>query len=206
MAKPACEFRLPPLHRSRPVQPIARSKRPAADNIVGAKQLAKHLDLTHPRIHQLVVDEHVLEQLPNGKFNLDDSRVRYIRWLRAPERRVVKTKADNDFTRAKAELIRIRIAEKTNTLMPTEIAVERMKLVIFTFINKLTGIAPRLAHAAGHTFGVRREIEAIIHETRKELGALLDKWGKEAGEPDPTTDNTEEKKEAVSFVDSEDAG
>jgi hypothetical protein len=176
MAKPARELHLPPLHRPQPVQPSARSKqRQVAGNIVGAKQLAKHLDLTHPRIHQLVVDEHVLEQLANGKFNLDDSRVRYIRWLRAPERRVVKTKADADFTKAKAELIRLRIAEKTNTLMPTEIAVERMKLVIFTFVNKLTSIAPRLAHAAGHTFGMRREIEAIIFETRKELGALMNK-------------------------------
>jgi hypothetical protein len=61
MAKPARE--LPPLHRPSPVLPGARSKQhQVAGDAVGASKLAGHLDLTHPRIHQLV-DEHVLERL-----------------------------------------------------------------------------------------------------------------------------------------------
>jgi hypothetical protein len=202
MAKPARE--LPQMHRPSPVSPLAapikkgapaKQQRQAVIAVSGRK-LAAHLDLSLQRITQLTNIEHVITKLPDGRYDQDDCRVRYLRWLRDPERRSARSKADAEFTKAKAELIHIRIQEKRNTLMPTEIAVERMKLVIFTFVNKLTGIAPRLAYASGNTFGVRREIDAIIHETRKELGALLNKWADEAGEP-PITDNTEEEAESV---------
>jgi hypothetical protein len=124
MAKPAREP-LPQMHRSSSVQPGAQSKQhQVAGVIVGAKQLARHLDLTHPRIAQLSDEEHVLERLPNGKFNLDAARVAYIRWLRDPERRSAKSKVDQEFTWAKAELIRIRIAEKQKVLMQTDEAME----------------------------------------------------------------------------------
>jgi hypothetical protein len=97
MAKPARE--LPSMHRLPPVLPGARPKQhQVAGGTVGAKQLARHLDLTHPRIAQLADEEHVLERLPNGRFNLDDCRVRYIRWLRDPERRSAKSKVDQEFT------------------------------------------------------------------------------------------------------------
>ena len=43
----------------------------------------KHLDLSRQRIHQLV-DEHVIVQRPNGRFDQDNSRWRYLRWLRDP--------------------------------------------------------------------------------------------------------------------------
>jgi hypothetical protein len=104
MAKPARE--LPQFHQLSPVKPGARKQlaQPAAVT-VGAKTLARHLDLTHPRINQLTHEEHVLEQLPDGKYNLDDSRVRYIRWLRDPERRTAKSKVDSDFVKAKTELM-----------------------------------------------------------------------------------------------------
>jgi hypothetical protein len=99
MAKPARE--LPQLHRPSPVLPGARSKQQqhVAGGTVGAKQLARHLDLTHPRIAQLADEEHVFERLPNGRFNLDDSRVRYIRWLRDPERRSAKSKVTRNLRR-----------------------------------------------------------------------------------------------------------
>jgi hypothetical protein len=58
MAKPARE--LPQMHRP--------SLAPSKAQFVGAKQLARHLDLTHPRIAQLADEEHVLERLPNGRL------------------------------------------------------------------------------------------------------------------------------------------
>ena len=38
-------------------------------------KLARHLDLSHQRIHQLV-DEHVIARLPHGRFDQNDCRVR----------------------------------------------------------------------------------------------------------------------------------
>jgi hypothetical protein len=48
--------------------------------------LARHLDLSRQRIQQLV-DENVMAPLPDGRFDQDECRVRYFRWLRDPERR-----------------------------------------------------------------------------------------------------------------------
>jgi hypothetical protein len=59
-------------------------------------------------------------QLPNGRYDQDDARVRYLRWLRDPERRSARTQADADFVRAKTELIDIRIREKKRDLMETD--------------------------------------------------------------------------------------
>ena len=47
------------------------------------------------------------------------------------------------------ELIRIRIAERTKTLMPTEKVMADMELVIGRFISKLSSKAPRIARLAG---------------------------------------------------------
>ena len=122
-------------------------------------------------------------QLPNGRFNLDDCRVRYIRWLRDPERRASKSKADQAFTDAKAELIRIRIEEKRGTLMSTQLAADDMERVIGAFLTKLHGIAPRIARLAGNSLPVRREIDAIVFETRKELAGFFNQLADERGEP-----------------------
>ena len=80
--------------------------------IIGPSRLAKHLDLTYPRIYQLV-EEQVIAKLPNAKFDQDACRVAYLRWLRAPERRTLRIKADADFIAAKPELIAIRVQKKS---------------------------------------------------------------------------------------------
>jgi hypothetical protein len=94
---------------------------------VTATQLGRHLDLSRQRIRQLV-DEHVIAQLPNGRFDQNDARIRYLRWLRDPERRSAKSEAERDFIRAKTELIDIRIREKRRDVMPTEMAIADMTL------------------------------------------------------------------------------
>jgi hypothetical protein len=176
MAKSARE--LPPMHRLPPVP-----KQRIAGAIVGAKQLARHLDLTHPRIRQLADEEHVLERLPSGKFNQDDCRVKYLRWLRAPERRVQKSQADNEFTQAKAELIRIRIAEKQKVLMLTDEAMEVSEKLIGTMLTAMCGMAPRVARCAGNSVAVRREVDAIVYETRVSLANTFNKFAEEAEKP-----------------------
>jgi len=59
----------------------------AAGVAVAATQLGKHLDLSHQRICVLADVEHVVVRLPNGRFDQNDARIRYLRWLRDPERR-----------------------------------------------------------------------------------------------------------------------
>ena len=115
MAKPARE--LPPLHRPLPVQPGARPKqRQSADGTVSSSVLGRHLDLTYQRVLQLA-DEHVIERLPSGRFNMDDARLRYIRWLRDPERRSARAQADAEHVKAKTEMLQLKLAEKRRELV-----------------------------------------------------------------------------------------
>jgi hypothetical protein len=196
MAKPAQE--LPPLHRLPPVQPGARSKQ----RIVGAKELARHLDLTHPRIGQLA-KEQVLERLPDGRFNLDDSRVRYIRWLRDAERRTAKSKVDSDFVRAKTELIDIRIREKKRDLIEFFEAMEMGDKLIGTMLTAMGGMPTRVARLVdGNSFlSVRREVDKIVFDTRTSLANQFSEFAKQAEaeaekleqqQKKPATDNTED--------------
>ena len=88
---------------------MPRLKQPrAAGEAVTATALGKHLDLTIQRIKQLA-NEGVIEQLPNGRYDQDACRIAYLRWLRAPERRMQRSKVDSDFVKAKTELIAIRV-------------------------------------------------------------------------------------------------
>ncbi len=175
MAKPARE--LPQLHSMSDTQ--GRRRRISPDGSVNATTVAGHLDLSHHRIAQLV-DENVLQRLPNGRFDLNDCRVRYIRWLRDPERRSAKSKVDQEFTQAKAELIRIRIAEKQKVLILADDAMEVGEKLIGTMLTAMSGMAPRVARCAGNSVAVRREVDAIVYETRVNLANIFNKFAEEA--------------------------
>jgi hypothetical protein len=55
------------------------------------------------------------------------ARLHYIRRLRDPARRAQKSQVDQDFIRAKIELIAIRVREKQASLMETETAIANMQ-------------------------------------------------------------------------------
>ncbi len=201
MAKPARE--LPRFHTLSDVP--GKRRRHSPDGSVNATTVGRHLDLSYQRVQQLV-EENALQQLPNGRYDLNDCRLRYIRWLRDPERRSAKSKVDQDFTQAKAELIRIRIAEKQKVLMLTDEAMEVGEKLIGTMLTAMHGMAPRVARVAGNSLTVRREIDAIVFETRTNLANIFNKFAEEAeqqplelpsikGRPSeaPITDDTEEE-------------
>ena len=91
----------------------------------------------------------MIERLRNGRFNLDDSRVRYIRWLRDPERRSARTQADADFVKAKTELIAIRIREKKRELIEIEEAKEIMDKAIGVTLVAMSGMDTRTHPLSG---------------------------------------------------------
>jgi hypothetical protein len=160
MAKPARE--LPQLHSMSGIP--GRRRRHSPDGSVNATTVAQHLDLSHHRIAQLV-EEAVLQKLPNGRFDTNDCRVRYIRWLRDPERRSAKSKADQEFTQAKADLIKIRIAEKQRDLIPCVEAEEVGEKMISIVITKLGGLAARI----GGSMDDRRKVDRVVFEVRTEM-------------------------------------
>ena len=135
----------------------------------------------------------MLQKLPNGRFDLTDCRVRYIRWLRDPERRSAKSKADQEFTQAKADLIRIRIAEKHRDLILYSEAEETGDKMIGIVLTKLSGLSARV----GGDQIQRRKTDQVVFEIRTEMAdAFAEMANKVAAEEQPkqapTTDNTDD--------------
>ena len=169
---------------------MPRLKQPrAAGEAVTATALGKHLDLTIQRIKQLA-NEGVIEQLSTGRYDQDACRIAYLRWLRAPERHIAKSQADQEFTQAKAELIRIRIAEKKRDLILYSEAEETGDKMIGIVLTKLSGLSARV----GGDQVQRRKTEQVVFEVRTEMAeAFAEMANKVAAEGQtPTTDGTDD--------------
>ena len=167
---------------------MPRLKQPrAAGAAVTATALGKHLDLTIQRIKQLA-NEGVIEQLPNGRYDQDICRIKYLRWMRAPERRLAKSKADQEFTQAKADLIKIRIAEKQRDLIPYSEAEETGEKLIGIVLTKLGGLAARI----GGTMEDRRKVDRVVFEVRTEMANAFQEMANKVDEPPNEDDRMEQ--------------
>jgi len=152
-----------------------RSRKPA---IVSASALALHLDCSRTYIGKLEA-EAVIQRQGDG-FPLDQSRVAYLRYLRRERRQSPRSEADADFQRAKAELIRVRIAEKKRELIPREEAAADMEKLIGLFLTGLSGLSAR---CGGRDLGVRRAIDKAVFDLRLEVSQACARLADERGEP-----------------------
>ena len=171
----------------------AKQQRQAVTAVSGRK-LAAHLDLSLQRITQLTNIEHVLTKLPNGKYDQDACRVAYLRWLRDPERRTARSKADAEFTAAKAELIRLRVAEKKRVLIEFEEAREVAEKIVTTTVVAMGGMAARIG---GADMNLRRKIEDAVFETRTKIAdqfqAFAEAGGKSSADKQAHTEDDDDE-------------
>jgi hypothetical protein len=133
---------------------------------VTATQLGRHLDLSRQRVQQLV-DEHVIARLPNGRFDQDDSRVRYLRWLREPERRSARTQADAEHVRAKTEMLQLRLMEKRGDLVRQSDVDALIDEIVGVTLTAMSSMPARCAPRGD--FATRRCIEQVVFEVRTEI-------------------------------------
>jgi hypothetical protein len=125
--------------------------------------------------------EGVLHRAPGGSgFDVDASRVAYLRYLRRERRQSPRSEADADFQRAKSELIRLRIAEKQRHLIPLEEAVGHMDEVVGLFLSRLSGFAAR---CGGRDLATRRAIDQAVYDLRLEISEAATKLADQRGEP-----------------------
>ena len=147
---------------------------------VTATQLGKHLDLSRQRVQQLV-DEHVIARLPNGGFDQDDSRVRYLRWLREPEQRSVRTQADAEHVKAKTEMLQLKLAEKRGELVRQSDVDALIDELVGVTLTAMSSMPARCAPRGD--LATRRCIEQVICEVRTEIANIAQRKADEAGEP-----------------------
>ena len=163
--------------------PVARAKPANVERrgkaTVSASALALHLDCSRTYIQKLEA-EGVFQRLPGGGFNIDASRLSYIRHLRRERQQSPSSEAAADFAKAKAELIRLRIQEKQRSLIPIDEAVDVMDKCIGITLTALGSMPARIA---GHDLAARRKIEKIIFQVRTEISEAASKLADERGEP-----------------------
>ena len=161
----------PPVARpiSRP-----RSRKPST---VSASALALHLDCSRAYIGKLEA-EGVVHRQGDG-FPLDQSRVAYLRYLRRERRQSPRNEADAEHAKAKAALLRLRIAEKQHELVPRvdfDAVIDGIAGVVLTH---LSGMAARCSN----DLAVRRKIDAVVYEVRKEMAKVALEMADKSGGP-----------------------
>jgi hypothetical protein len=145
---------------------------------VSASALAQHLDCSRTYVGKLEAEGVIQRQ--GGGFPLDQSRVAYLRYLRRERRQSPRSEADADFQGAKAELMRIRIAEKKRELILARDHETFVEKLVGLFLSRLSGFAAR---CGGRDLAVRREIDAAVFDLRTEIAEACQQRANECGEP-----------------------
>jgi hypothetical protein len=132
------------------------------------------------RLHRTYIGkleaEGVIQRQGDG-FPLDQSRVAYLRYLRRERRQSPRSEADAEHAKAKTALLQIRIMEKQRKLVLRE--------DVDVLIDALAGIT--LTHQSGmaarcgsRDMQVRRTIDAVVDQIRREIAAAClakaDEW------------------------------
>ena len=150
--------------------------RMVADDIVTANSLATHLGCTRQNIARLTA-EAIIEQRSDGCYDQTASRLRYIKHLRMP--RSSRAEADAAHLRAKAQILQIKIMQQQRKLVLREDANALIDEMCGVVLTHLSGMAARCSR----DMVIRREIDRVVYEVRRELAQVCLKMADERGEP-----------------------
>jgi hypothetical protein len=103
-----------------PIAERAPRRRSRMAETVSASSLALHLDCSRTYVQKLEAEGVIQRQ--GGGFALDQSRVAYLRYFWRERRQSPRSEADAEHAKAKAALLRLRIAEKQRELAPGRIS------------------------------------------------------------------------------------
>jgi len=144
---------------------------------VGASALALHLDCSRTYIGKLEA-EGVIQRQGHG-FLLDQCRVAYLRYLRRERQQSPRSEADAAHAKAKTELLQIRIMEKKHELVRQDDVDELIDQIAGITLTHLSGMAARCSR----DIMVRRNIDAVVMQIRREIAEACSKAADAANEP-----------------------
>lgn len=145
-------------------------------HVVSANGLATHLGMTRQNVARLTA-EAVIEQRSDGRYDQTASRLRYIKHLRAEQRRSPSVEAVAAHARARTELLQIKIEEKKRALVRREDVDELIDALAGIVLSNLSGLSARCSR----DMQVRRTIDGVVLQIRREMAeaaiAKADEWG-----------------------------
>lgn len=144
---------------------------------VSASALALHLDCSRTYIGKLEA-EGVIQRQGDG-FPLDQSRVAYLRYLRRERRQSPRSEAHADHVKVKTEMLQLRLMEKKRELVRQSDVDELIDQIAGITLTHLSGMAARCSR----DMVVRRNIDAVVMQIRREIAEAYSKAADEANEP-----------------------
>jgi hypothetical protein len=152
---------------------------PAANGAatVSASALALHLDCTRTYVGKLEA-EGVIQQQGHG-FPLDQSRVAYLRYLRRERRQSPRSEADAEHVKVKTEMLQLRLMEKRRELVRRDDVDALNDQIAGTVLTHLSGMAARCSR----DMQVRRNVDAVVMQIRREISEACTKQADEWNEP-----------------------
>jgi hypothetical protein len=121
----------------------------------------------------------VIERRADGKFDQDQSRLKYLAHLRSPERRSARSEPAAKHAEAKTQLLHIRIEEKQRQLVRRDPVDALIDQIAGTVLTHLSGMSARCSR----DMVVRRNIDAVVMQIRREISEACSKMADECGEP-----------------------
>ena len=132
------------------------------------KEVAEHLDLTSVRIHDLFNENVLMKSGKSGGQDVDDCRVRYIRYLRGLARGKNTNSGDLNeertrLTKAQADRAELELQEKEGDLISSDVIKTIWSDYVSNVRSKLLALPSKLGHLtqAAESYG---DAETIIKE------------------------------------------
>ena len=112
-------------------------------------------------------------------FLLDQSRISYLRYLRREHRRSPRTEADAAHVAVKTEMLQLLLMEKKHELVRRDAVDELIDQIAGTVLTHLSGMSARCSR----DMVVRRNIDAVVMQIRREISEACSKAADECNEP-----------------------
>ncbi len=147
---------------------MAQDKAPQQTDLITIEVAARLLMMTPQRVNQLVAQGYI--QRPKRGFTTIVSAVQgYIRFLKDEDRKNTKSHAASEAVQARADEVRLRIAERKRELIPQEDAALALDLLVGEVNKQFTGLPARITR----DLRLRREIEARLDESKGKIAEAL---------------------------------
>jgi hypothetical protein len=137
---------------------------------VTATALGRHLGLSRQYIDKLALDG-VVER-KSDRFDQDQSRLRYLAWLRAPERRSARAKADGEYRQMKILALRLKIEKEQGRLMEYDEHLAILDEVVGLFRSELSGLPARLTRDLSIRQAAEEEVFQLLTRLAEKFATM----------------------------------
>lgn len=148
--------------------------------LVSGYELARHFGCSRQNVDLLASQGIIERRAADGLFDQDVSRLKYLAHLRSEHRRSPRAAADAEFALAKAELVRLRVAEKKRELIPQEEAFGPDGATGRPVPDRPEWLR---GPVCGRDLAMRRVVDKAVYDLRLRISEACTKLADQRGEP-----------------------